>query len=104
MAVSAKCDESDFCGVDSNCNRILSLPITKEICLLRDVSKLLGYKENYYCPDSPFKAKQLAISEVCALAYTPRANQADFIKDPEGFPLYILLGASSISFILAIKA
>ena len=104
MAVTAKCEESDFCGVDSNCNRLLSLPISKEICLLRDAAKILGYKENFYCPDSPFQAKKLAISEACSLAHTPRKNQADFIKGPDGISLYILLGATSISFILAVKA
>ena len=103
MGIDAKCDESDFCGVQANCDRILSLPISKEICLLRDTAKLLGYKENHYCPDSPFKAKQLSISEVCAVAHTPRKNQADFIKDPDGIPLYLLLGAASISFILSVK-
>ena len=97
------CDESDYCGVDTNCNRLLSLPIMKEICGLRDVAHILGYKENFYCPDSPFHSKKLAISEVCGLEGTLRRYQADWIKDPEGLALYILLGSSALSLLFAVK-
>ena len=97
------CNEADYCGVDSNCNRLLSLPITKGICGRRDVAHILGYKENFYCPDSPFHSKKLAISEVCGLEGTLRRYQADWIKDPEDLTLFMLLGCASLSFILAVK-